>query len=109
MKFNLPGTVGQHGRSTGKERTWKLFWSYLPDWILTIFLWVSLLVRCRNVTDVIGYLLPPRQGMLLIVILKLKLTKLKIDGYRRLFSITDTSLAHPFAVHERVPVGYYRE
>lgn len=28
----------------------------------------------------------------------------KIDGYRRLFSVTDESLAHPFAQHERVPV-----
>jgi hypothetical protein len=30
MKFNLPGTVGQHGRATGKERKWKIFWSYFP-------------------------------------------------------------------------------
>lgn len=28
----------------------------------------------------------------------------KIEGYRRLFSVTDTSLAHPYAHKERVPV-----
>ncbi|WVQ72159.1 hypothetical protein IAR50_001704 [Cryptococcus sp. DSM 104548] len=28
----------------------------------------------------------------------------KIDGYRRLFDVTDTSLAHPYADPERVPV-----
>ncbi|KAG6831169.1 hypothetical protein H0H92_012309 [Tricholoma furcatifolium] len=27
----------------------------------------------------------------------------KVQGYRREFSVTDTSLAHPYAVHERVP------
>lgn len=42
MKFNLSGTVGQHGRSTGKERKWKIFWTYSGDWVLTVFLWVSL-------------------------------------------------------------------
>jgi len=42
MKFNLPGTVGQHGRSTGKERKWKIFWTYFGDWLLTVFLWVGL-------------------------------------------------------------------
>ncbi|KAK1922360.1 phosphatidic acid phosphatase type 2/haloperoxidase, partial [Papiliotrema laurentii] len=47
-------------------RRWKIFWSYLPDWCLTIFLWV--------------------------------------DGYRRVFSVTDTSLAHPFSDPERIKV-----
>lgn len=28
----------------------------------------------------------------------------KVNGYRRLFSITDTSLLHPYAEHERIPV-----
>lgn len=28
----------------------------------------------------------------------------RIDGYRRLFDVNDTSLAHPYAVKERVPV-----
>lgn len=28
----------------------------------------------------------------------------KIDGYRRLFDVNDTSLAHPYRLHERVPV-----
>ena len=28
----------------------------------------------------------------------------KVDGYRRVFSINDTSLRHPYAEHERIPV-----
>ncbi|ORY29111.1 phosphatidic acid phosphatase type 2/haloperoxidase [Naematelia encephala] len=56
------------------SRRWRIVWSYLPDWCLTIFLWG------------IFYLLDT------------------IDGYRRLFSVTDTSLAHPFAHHERIPI-----
>ncbi|GLB35424.1 putative acid phosphatase homologues [Lyophyllum shimeji] len=51
----------------------KLFLSYFPDWILTIALAVAF------------FLLD------------------KVEGYRRLFSVTDTSLRHPYAVHERVP------
>ncbi|TFK42968.1 phosphatidic acid phosphatase type 2/haloperoxidase [Crucibulum laeve] len=27
----------------------------------------------------------------------------KVEGYRRVFSLEDTSLRHPFAVHERIP------
>jgi len=65
MRFNLPGTVGQNGRTTGKERKWKIFWSYFPDWLLTIFLWVSLLSSwARMLLTDSGYLLPSRQGMM---------------------------------------------
>jgi diacylglycerol diphosphate phosphatase/phosphatidate phosphatase len=28
----------------------------------------------------------------------------KIEGYRRVFDVTDTSLAHPYTHHERIPV-----
>jgi hypothetical protein len=28
-----------------------------------------------------------------------------VDGFKREFSLTDTSLKYPFAVHERVPVS----
>ncbi|KAJ2917230.1 hypothetical protein MD484_g3178, partial [Candolleomyces efflorescens] len=51
----------------------KLLFSYAPDWIMT----------------------------LLLAALFLSLDK--IDGYRRVFSLDDTSLRHPYAVHERVP------
>lgn len=40
MRFSLPGTKGD-GRTNPNARTWRIFWSYLPDWCLTIFLWVS--------------------------------------------------------------------
>ncbi|KNZ75493.1 putative diacylglycerol pyrophosphate phosphatase 1 [Termitomyces sp. J132] len=51
----------------------KLFLSYLPDWILTI--------------------------VLAAIFFSLD----KVEGYRREFSVTDTSLRHPYAIHERVP------
>ncbi|RXW21001.1 hypothetical protein EST38_g4851 [Candolleomyces aberdarensis] len=51
----------------------KLLFSYAPDWVMT----------------------------LLLAALFLSLDK--IDGYRRVFSLDDTSLRHPYAVEERVP------
>ncbi|KAH9966584.1 phosphatidic acid phosphatase type 2/haloperoxidase [Russula dissimulans] len=51
----------------------KLLFSYAPDWILTITLALAF------------FLLD------------------KIDGFKREFSVSDTSLSHTFAVHERVP------
>ncbi|KAJ9093586.1 hypothetical protein QFC20_007096 [Naganishia adeliensis] len=69
------GQPGTGGwRTMDKKRRNKMIASYLADWVLTIFLWA------------IFYLLD------------------KINGYRRLFSITDESLAHPYAEHERIPV-----
>ncbi|TFK72189.1 acid phosphatase/Vanadium-dependent haloperoxidase [Pluteus cervinus] len=56
-----------------RERRQKLFRSYAPDWILTIGL-----ALCFFLLD-------------------------KVNGYRREFSVSDTSLRHTFAVHERVP------
>jgi len=40
--ITLPGTTSsdEHGRVTPRARHWRIFWSYLPDWCLTIFLWV---------------------------------------------------------------------
>ncbi|ODN83744.1 hypothetical protein L202_01836 [Cryptococcus amylolentus CBS 6039] len=60
--------------TTTPTRRKRLFLSYAPDWAVTILLWG------------LFYLLD------------------KIDGYRRLFDVTDTSLAHPYADPERVPV-----
>lgn len=39
----LPWGKARHAQpgETEKQRKWRIFWSYLPDWILTIFLWVS--------------------------------------------------------------------
>lgn len=80
-----------------KKRRNKMIASYLADWVLTIFLWVSFFVgsagaiakQCRSFRQAIFYLLD------------------KINGYRRLFSITDESLAHPYAEHERIPVSLF--
>ncbi|OWZ26749.1 hypothetical protein C349_06836 [Cryptococcus neoformans var. grubii Br795] len=60
--------------SPAGSRRRRIFISYAPDWVVTILLWG------------LFYLLD------------------KINGYRRLFSVTDTSLAHPYADPERVPV-----
>ncbi|KIY68632.1 PAP2-domain-containing protein [Cylindrobasidium torrendii FP15055 ss-10] len=51
----------------------KLLFSYLPDWILTIVLAAAFFSLD------------------------------KVEGYRRVFSLEDTSLRHPYAVHERIP------
>ncbi|KAG6919925.1 hypothetical protein DXG01_013274 [Tephrocybe rancida] len=54
----------------------KILFSYLPDWILTI------------------------------VLAALFFSLDKVEGYRREFSVTDTSLRHPYAVHERIPARW---
>ena len=56
------------------QRRRRLLFSYAPDWIITIGLWIAL------------YFID------------------KVDGFRREFSITDTSLQHTYAVNERIPV-----
>ncbi|CDS01607.1 hypothetical protein [Sporisorium scitamineum] len=56
-----------------RRRKLELLRSYLPDWIITILL-AGLLAIINNV-----------------------------HGFRREFSLTDTSLQHTYAVHERVP------
>jgi len=55
------------------SRRIKLLLSYASDWIITLTLAVAFLLLD------------------------------KVDGFRRDFSLEDTSLRHPFAVHERVP------
>lgn len=55
------------------KRKRRLFLSYLPDWIITIALAAGFLALD------------------------------KIEGYRRVFSVSDTSLRHPYAVQERIP------
>ncbi|KAH9483986.1 Phospholipid phosphatase 5 [Psilocybe cubensis] len=51
----------------------KLIYSYAPDWALTI------------------------------VLAAFFFSLDKVDGYRRVFSLEDSSIRHPYAVHERVP------
>lgn len=55
------------------ERRRKLLISYLPDWLITLVL-AAIFFSLDHV-----------------------------DGYQRVFSLEDTSLRHPHAVHERVP------
>jgi len=56
------------------QRRKQLLFSYAPDWIITVFLWIAL------------YLID------------------KITGFWREFSLTDTSIQHTYTLHERVPV-----
>ncbi|TCD68897.1 GTPase activating protein [Steccherinum ochraceum] len=56
-----------------RKMLWKLVRSYAPDWIVTIAL-IAIFGALENV-----------------------------PGFKREFSLSDTSLRHPFAVHERVP------
>ncbi|TFY81704.1 hypothetical protein EWM64_g2309 [Hericium alpestre] len=58
---------------TGQGKLRTLVISYAPDWIVTI--------------------------VLAVVFFALD----KVSGFKRQFSVTDTSLLHPFAEHERVP------
>jgi len=65
-------------RTSMMTRRQKLLWSYTPDWILTIFL--AAVFFALN----------------------------SVPGFRRSFSLSDTSLRHPYAVKERVPdLGLY--
>ncbi|SPO28975.1 related to DPP1 - diacylglycerol pyrophosphate phosphatase [Ustilago trichophora] len=62
-----------HHTPLTRRRRLALLRSYLPDWIITILL----------------------AGLLAIVN--------NVHGFRREFSLTDTSIQHTYAVHERVP------
>ncbi|TKY89481.1 hypothetical protein EX895_002012 [Sporisorium graminicola] len=62
-----------HHQPITRRRRLELLRSYLPDWIITILL-AGLLAIINNV-----------------------------HGFRREFSLTDASLQHTYAVHERVP------
>ncbi|KAK9894111.1 acid phosphatase/Vanadium-dependent haloperoxidase [Cystobasidium minutum MCA 4210] len=61
-------------RKVTPERRRRLLFSYAPDWIITVGLWIGVYFIDR------------------------------IHGFRREFSLTDTSLQHTYTVHERVPV-----
>lgn len=57
-----------------RARTKALAFSYLPDWTITLALWVIFIGIDQ------------------------------IDGYRRQFSLTDTSIQHSYTENERIPV-----
>ncbi|THH07218.1 hypothetical protein EW146_g9385 [Bondarzewia mesenterica] len=67
------GDIQHFPRKTDKTRGRRLLLSYAPDWSVTIVL------------AVIFFALD------------------KVTGFKREFSVSDTSLRHPYAVHERVP------
>ncbi|KAJ9095959.1 hypothetical protein QFC21_005321 [Naganishia friedmannii] len=106
FKFNMPGrhsadhknhavstgplgSTGETGsgkrRPTDKKRRNKMIASYLADWVLTIFLWVS-----RSLLSLWSHAVFETYDLTLLS--------------RTDFSITDTSILHPFAIHERIPV-----
>ena len=68
------GFMDRYTTPMSPHRRRRLWKSYGLDWALTIIVWA------------IFYALD------------------KVNGYRRLFSITDTSLMHPYAEDERIPV-----
>ncbi|CAL1704474.1 unnamed protein product [Somion occarium] len=77
MTFTLPfltrRTSGRVPTRMDPQRRKKLFLSYLPDWIFTIG-FAALFYGVE-----------------------------KIGSYKRQFSLEDTSLRHPYTLHERVP------
>lgn len=80
MKLSLPsfGKISSSSSRASKtritpQRRKKIILSYLPDWLMTIVL------------------------VLIFFLLD------EIPGFRRDFSLNDTSLQHPFAEHERIP------
>ncbi|KAF9522212.1 phosphatidic acid phosphatase type 2/haloperoxidase [Crepidotus variabilis] len=73
VQFPFRATHPSPRGTVTNARRRRLLLSYLPDWILTI--------------------------VLAAIFLSLD----HIEGYRRVFSVTDTSLRHPYALHERIP------
>ncbi|KAF9466356.1 phosphatidic acid phosphatase type 2/haloperoxidase [Collybia nuda] len=71
--FLRPSEPGRERAPVTPTRRRKLLLSYLPDWILTI--------------------------ALAAIFFSLD----KVDGFRREFSLEETSIRHPYAVQERVP------
>ncbi|KII88595.1 hypothetical protein PLICRDRAFT_124819 [Plicaturopsis crispa FD-325 SS-3] len=65
--------AGRVRKQTTNARRLKLLWSYAPDWIITIVLRAAFFALD------------------------------KVPGFKRSFSLEDTSLRHSFAVKERVP------
>ncbi|KAJ9121472.1 hypothetical protein QFC22_002088 [Naganishia vaughanmartiniae] len=93
------GSTGEGGsgmrRPMDKKRRNKMIASYLADWVLTIFLWVSISSDAGGGANPNEWCVA-RQAIFYLLD--------KINGYRRLFSITDKSISYPFAEHERIPV-----
>ncbi|KDR84355.1 hypothetical protein GALMADRAFT_133677 [Galerina marginata CBS 339.88] len=75
MKFPFNAVYPSHkdGLAMTPIRRRKLIFSYAPDWIITI-----LLAAAFFSLD-------------------------SVNGYRRMFSLEESSIRHPYAVHERVP------
>lgn len=71
--FTRPTGATQARQKMSPARRRKIIFSYAPDWILTI------------------------------VLAALFFSLDKVEGYRRLFSLADTSLRHTYALQERVP------
>jgi diacylglycerol diphosphate phosphatase/phosphatidate phosphatase len=71
-----PTRINKISKPMTPQRRRRLWISYGLDWILTIGVWA------------VFYAID------------------KVNGYRRLFSITDTSLHHPFAEDERIHVWH---
>ncbi|KAG7452643.1 PAP2-domain-containing protein [Guyanagaster necrorhizus] len=71
--FTRPADAAQARPKMSAARRRKIIFSYAPDWILTIALAALFFSLDR------------------------------VDGYRRQFSLADTSLRHTYALHERVP------
>jgi diacylglycerol diphosphate phosphatase/phosphatidate phosphatase len=103
LDFLRYDSAGHKKPPVDKKRRMRLLRSYIPDWIITIGLWVSL-ASCA-VSDLHSALGKSAHAHRLDVPHQAVFYALdKIIGYRRLFSITDESLQHPYAEHERVPV-----
>lgn len=74
LKRVLGGGYNQAGVApVNRKHQIRLLKSYAPDWIITIVLAAAFFAIDEA------------------------------EGYRRVFSLTDTSLRHPYAVHERIP------
>ncbi|KAK0210616.1 phosphatidic acid phosphatase type 2/haloperoxidase [Desarmillaria ectypa] len=73
LSFTRPTDATQARQKMSPARRRKIIFSYTPDWILTIAL-AALFFSLD-----------------------------KVDGYRRQFSLADTSLRHTYALQERVP------
>lgn len=73
MRFFLRPTDSQKKPPISSARRRQLIFSYAPDWIITI--------------------------LLAAIFFSLD----QVEGYRRVFSLEDTSIRHPYAEHERIP------
>jgi len=96
-----PGS-GQGGqddllKGTAKMTSATVMRSYAPDWVLAIVLWYveCLLFLEHAPSSQEFYRRSPNRGVLAILS--------RSPGHKREFSLTDTTIQHSFAEHERVP------